>query len=119
MNFMINKSDKNGWKKFMKIGSRLTVIGTLMGMLWMGVTISITFVDSRYAHSANLQQIQQSIQQLDKRLEQKIIQDQVDYKQKRVYEIEDRYQNKKIPDEIKQELFDLKNEIEKLKDKLK
>jgi peptidoglycan hydrolase CwlO-like protein len=93
-------------------------IGILAGLLTSLFSVWF-FLDDRYAHATDVQQIQQSIQQLDKRLEQKIIQDQLDYKQKRVYEIQDRYENKKLSDEIKQELFDLKNEIEKLKDQLK
>ncbi len=97
-----------------KLLINISILFGFISFLWA----FYSYVDNKYAHAADMQSLQQSVQSLNKRLDQKIIQDMIDYKQKRIYEIEDRAKDKLMSNDAKQELRDLQDEIDKLKTKL-
>ena len=73
---------------------------------------SAFFIDARYAQSAEVQLIEQ-------RLDQKIIQDRADNLQQRIWKLEDRFGSEsKMKQEIKDEYRQLKEDVQKLKQKL-
>ena len=74
---------------------------------------SAFFIDARYAQSAEVQLVEQ-------RLDQKIIQDRADNLQQRIWKFEDRFGSEsKMKQEIKDEYRQLKEDLQKLEQKLK
>lgn len=80
----------------------------------MSVILGATFfIDSRYAQSADVQMIEQ-------RLDQKIIQDKADNLQQRIWKLEDRFGSEKnMKSEVKDVYRELKEDLKKLELKLK
>lgn len=80
---------------------------TLSGMIWG----SWRHFDSTYARASE-------VRQLEERLDYKIIQDQVNGLQDRIWKLDDRFQGKKMPTEILEEYRRLKKDKEYLEKKL-
>lgn len=97
------------------------VVGILaiLGSFWAGVK----YVDSRYAlaqevkkdlheikekQEKEVQEIRKRQEQESKRLDYKILSDQYTEIDKRIYQIEQRYENKKMPETVKEEYNALK-----------
>ena len=76
-----------------------TIIGATIGLF----TIIGTFftVDNRYAKQDQVEIIEEKIKVVDKRLDLKIMRDRGDYLQERIWKVEDRYFDKEIPQEQK------------------
>lgn len=93
----------------------LLSIGALVGMLWS----VYQYVDDRYAKAADVKSIQETIQKLHERLDQKILSDQIDHKQERIWQLEDRYADeKKRPQSTKEEIRQLQQDIDSMKEEL-
>jgi chromosome segregation ATPase len=82
---------------------------TIAGLLFGGYF----FIDSRYA-------LAQTVAQVEKRLDQKIVSDQLDQTQSRIWKLEDRYPKQdKMPESVKEEYRNLQDQKQKLQDKVK
>jgi len=87
----------------------------------LGVVIKgFSAVDNRYAKQQKIIQMQEIIEEIDERLDSKILTDQITAKQERIWLLEDRYlktKDKILQDEIRKlnlEIEELKKELEKL-----
>jgi hypothetical protein len=85
----------------------------------LGIILSISSIvgglfalDYRYAKATNLQQVSQ-------RLDIKILQDQYFAVRQRIWKLEDRYKGQRTPPEIRQEIFNLKQDLIRLEKELK
>ena len=93
-----------------KLISSCLALGAFVGMLF-GLYF---FIDTRYALSETVKQIEQ-------RLDYKIVSDQYADNQKRIWQLQDRFTGKQIPKEITDELRELwskQNELRIKMDKL-
>jgi hypothetical protein len=90
-----------------KIGVILGIIAILTFMYGMS-----KWVDSRYALAAEMKQIQQ-------RLDYKIASDQQQSVQQRIWTIEDRYKNQKMPETVNESYRDLLEQKRLIENKLK
>lgn len=87
---------------------KLVVIGTLIGMIFA----VFFFIDSRYA-------LLEEVKKIEKRLDYKIVSDQVMSIQERIWRIEDRYPDSKSrPETVNEEYRNLNTSLELLKKKL-
>lgn len=104
------------FKKISAIIGLMIAITTIVGMLFK--------VDGRYAKAIDIDQLeqytQQHIQKVEKRLDLKILQDQLADVRKRIWALEDRYDNNinKMPQETKEEYRKLKEEKKELESKI-
>ena len=94
------KIDSTGFKAF--VGFIIT-ISTLVGTAFT--------VDNRYAKDQQVKQVEQKVKQVEKRLDKKILKDRANALQERIWKLEDRYNGKKIPTAVKEELRKLKAEL--------
>jgi ribonuclease HI len=94
--------------------SLLTIIGIVFG--------AYLYLEREFARAADLQQTNKNLEQTNKNLENtnkrfeyKITQDALEAAEQRAYRIETAYDNKKIPDTVKEEYNGLKIKQENLK----
>jgi hypothetical protein len=92
------------------------IITLLGGALGTAFTI-----DSRYAKSEEIAIIKDYVQQVDKRLELKILKDRANALQERMWKIEDRYgmEIAKMPEEVREQYRELKKEYDDIMEKIK
>ena len=73
-------------------------------------------VDNRYAKqtqtTAKIDSVEQTIQKVEQRLDKKILKDRADVLQERIWKYEDRYEDKPMPDSIKEVIRDLQKEFD-------
>jgi hypothetical protein len=81
----------------------LTILGIFFG--------AYCYLDARFAKAEEVRAVEQ-------RLDYKIVSDQVQVKQQRSWQLEDRYQEKTMPEAVKEEYRKLKEEIKRLEIKL-
>jgi len=116
----------------MKLKEKIAIaigIIAILGFSWKAVT----YIDERYANAQevkkdvqkieqkqekDIQRIEQRQEKEAQRLDYKILSDQYESIQKRVYQIEDRYLKVTMPDTVKEEYRDLQNKKEDKKKKL-
>lgn len=91
------------WKKLS------LVLGIILAFMSIGG--SAYQIDKRFAKA-------EQVQQIEWRLDQKIIKDRVEALQERIWRLEDRYYNEKMPEEVKDEVRKLKHEKELLSNEL-
>lgn len=110
------------WIKLNKLIATLIGIGTLLGLFYGGWQVGWNIFSSQFASasefkivSEDMQSVHKGLQKLEERLDQKIIQDELARKQQRLWDLSDRYENKKIPADIKQEMRELQSDIDQLK----
>ncbi len=85
------------------------IIGLLISLSTVGgIVIAL---DSRWAKT-------ETVEQLSMRLDQKIVTDRISQLQERIWSIEDRYEGKTMPDDIKDVLRRLRQEISDLERQL-
>lgn len=88
----------------------------LVALLFASLTTILSsafFIDARYAQSADVQLIEQ-------RLDEKIVQDRADNLQERIWKLEDRFGSEKnMKQEVKEVYRQLKEDLKKLEQKLK
>lgn len=79
----------------------------------LGIAFGAYFhIDNRYALAKELQLVEM-------RLDQKITNDEILAIQKIIYQLEDQYQDKHMPESVKDDIRDLKQYLEQLKSKKK
>lgn len=92
----------------------LTIIGIVFGIH--------RYMENRYALAQEVKQeikkVDQKVEKTDQRLDYKILSDQSNEIQKRIWIIEDRYQKKPMEETVKEELNTLKKNSEELKLKI-
>jgi len=66
------------------------------------------FIDSRYALTS-------AVQQIESRLEQKILEDRYYALQQRIWQLEDRFAGQEMPQEVREEIRRLRSELELIK----
>ena len=90
---------------------------------WLAFVIALTTlvgtaftVDNRYAKqtqtTAKIDSVEQTIQKVEQRLDKKILKDRADVLQERIWKYEDRYEDKPMPDSIKEVIRDLQKEFD-------
>ena len=94
------KLDSTGFK---------TIVGFLIALTTL-VGTAFT-VDNRYAKDQQVKKVEQKVQKVEKRLDVKILKDRANALQERIWKLEDRYNGKKIPTTIKEELRKNKAEL--------
>ena len=96
-----------------------TLIAVVVGFCtMMGTAFTI---DSRYAKVGEMSEVNEYVQQVDKRLELKILRDRADAIQERMWKIEDRYgmDIAKMPDDRRDQYRKLKKEYDDIMEKIK
>ena len=96
-----------------------TLIAVVVGFsTMMGTAFTI---DSRYAKVGDILEINEYVEQVDKRLELKILKDRADAIQERMWKIEDRYGMNiaKMPDDRRDQYRKLKKEYDEIMEKIK
>ena len=96
----------------MKLNKAATIITILIGIPIIVSTI-IAF-ENHWASAEDMKNVQQSIVQINKRLDQKILEDRLSNIQNRIWILEDRYKNTDMPVEIKKIYRSLVTEKDKL-----
>lgn len=91
-----------------KLIEGILAVAAVMGIFWGGYR----FIDNTFAKAAEMEQLEQ-------RLDHKILSDQLYEAQKRVWTLDDRYSGKKMPESVKEEYRALAKKIEELEQKLK
>jgi len=99
-----------------KVSSWIVVsigVSTLLGTVFT--------VDSRYAKAEDISTIKDYIQQVDRRLEIKILKDRANAIQERMWKVEDRYgmDIAKMPETIRDQYRKLKKEYDEINEKIK
>ena len=99
----------------MKLDS--TGFKTLVGFLIaLSTVVGTAFtVDNRYAKDQQVKQVEQKVKQVEKRLDKKILKDRANALQERIWKLEDRYNGKKIPAAVKEELRKNKAELTQIR----
>jgi len=93
-----------------------TLIALFIGVSTMlGTAFTI---DSRYAKEADVQEVKEEIEKIDRRLELKILKDRADYLQERIWKYEDRYEDKEIPREVKEMMRTMQKEFDEIMKKI-
>ncbi len=92
------------WKQAIGV---LGTLATIIGITWG----AYSFLDLKYAHA-------EEVKMIEKRLDIKILEDNITHLQNRIWSIEDRYQNKTMPSEMKAEYRRSLKEKEVLEQKL-
>ena len=95
----------------MKLDS--TGFKTLVGFLIaLSTVVGTAFtVDNRYAKEQQVKKVEQKVQKVEKRLDKKILKDRANALQERIWKLEDRYEKKKMPKTVQEELRKLKIEL--------
>lgn len=96
----------------MKLNKLATVISILVGI--PTIIGAIIVLENHWASAEDMKNIQQSIVQINKRLDQKILEDRLSNIQNRIWALEDRYKNTDMPMEIKNIYRSLVTERDKL-----
>ena len=96
--------NSNGFKTTLGF---LIAISTLLGTAFT--------VDSRYAKEEQVKKVEQKVQKVEKRLDAKILKDRANAVQERIWKLEDRYNGKKIPAAVKEELRKNKAELTQIR----
>lgn len=81
------------------------------------VTKAISAIDNRYAKQQNIAAMQKVIEEIDERLDSKILSDQITSKQERIWALEDRFEKTKEK-ALQVEIRKLTQEIEELQKEL-
>ena len=103
---------------FIKIKESATVIISIASVI--SIVFGVYFYnEARYASAKDLKEANEYTQKIEKRLDQKILNDNLNEIQKRIWMLEDKYDKKQIPDTVKQEYRELKEKKEQLKEELK
>ena len=95
-----------------------TLIAVVVGFCtMMGTAFTI---DSRYAKVGEMSEVNEYVQQVDKRLELKILKDRADAIQERMWKIEDRYgmEVAKMPEDKRDQYRKLKKEYDEIMEKI-
>jgi len=95
-----------------------TLIAVVVGFCtMMGTAFTI---DSRYAKVGEMSEVNEYVQQVDKRLELKILKDRADAIQERMWKIEDRYgmELAKMPEDKRDQYRKLKKEYDEIMEKM-
>lgn len=100
---MVNNMSKY-WKQAIGI---LGTLATIIGITWG----AYSFLDSKYA-------LAEEMKLIEKRLDIKILEDNISHLQNRIWSIEDRYQKRSMPDDMKIEYRRSLKEKEDLEKKL-
>jgi len=95
-------------KKIIGTASAIVILGSLIGG-WI-------CLDERFAHAKD---VERAIQALENRLENKIIQDRLDFLDQRIWKIEDRYPKGEMPIMVLDQYRGLKKERKKLEQQMK
>ena len=90
-----------------KAGTLIAIIVGICTMMGTAFTI-----DGRYAKQGEVKQVKKEIKEVDKRLDKKILKDRADLIQERIWKLEDRYAEKKMPKAVKEAIRDLKKEYD-------
>ena len=96
-----------------------TLIAVVVGFCtMMGTAFTI---DSRYAKVGEMSEVNEYVQQVDKRLELKILKDRADAIQERMWKIEDRYGMNiaEMPNDRRDQYRKLKKEYDEIMEKIK
>ena len=95
---------------------------------WVALLIGMTTLvgamfalDSRYAKTEEISTIKDYVQQIDKRLDIKILKDRANALQERMWKIEDRYgmEVAKMSEEVRDQYRELKKEYDEIMQKIK
>lgn len=89
-----------------KVLESVIVLSAVLGIFWGGYR----FIDNTYAKA-------EEVKQLEQRLDHKILADQLYEVQKRLWTLDDRYQNKKMPESVREEYRALLKKVEELKER--
>lgn len=101
-----------------KITEGITVIISIASVI--SIIFGVYFYnEARYASAKDLKEAKEYSQKIEKRLDQKILNDNVNEIQKRIWLLEDKYEKKQMPDTVKEEYRELKEKKEQLKEELK
>jgi len=95
-----------------------TLIAVVVGFsTMMGTAFTI---DSRYAKVGEMSEVNEYVQQVDERLELKILKDRADAIQERMWKIEDRYgmDVAKMPEDKRDQYRKLKKEYDEIMEKI-
>ena len=95
-----------------------TLIAVVVGFCtMMGTAFTI---DSRYAKVGEMSEVNEYVQQVDKRLELKILKDRADAIQERMWKIEDRYgmDVAEMPEDKRDQYRKLKKEYDEIMEKI-
>jgi len=103
-----------------RISTWLAVVVGIITLLGGALGTAFT-IDSRYAKSEEIAIIKDYVQQVDKRLELKILKDRANALQERMWKIEDRYgmEIAKMPEEVREQYRELKKEYDDIMEKIK
>jgi hypothetical protein len=97
--------------KLNKAKSQIAFIVAITTLLGTAFT-----VDNRYAKqtqtTAKIDSVEQTIQKVEQRLDKKILKDRANVLQERIWKYEDRYEDKPMPDSIKEVIRDLQKEFD-------
>jgi replicative DNA helicase len=97
--------------KLNKAKSQIAFIVAITTLLGTAFT-----VDNRYAKQTQTQEkidsVEQTIQKVEQRLDKKILKDRANVLQERIWKYEDRYEDKPMPDSIKEVIRDLQKEFD-------
>jgi hypothetical protein len=84
------------------------IVGALAFLLGLGGTV--VTIDSRYAHSEDVKAVVQTLQKLNDRIDQQTILE----VQRRIFELENEYRDKPMPQYVSDEIVFLKAHIKRL-----
>tara|TARA_R100001244_G_scaffold119415_1_gene89055 strand:- start:592 stop:921 length:330 start_codon:yes stop_codon:yes gene_type:complete len=103
-----------------RISTWLAVVVGIITLLGGALGTAFT-IDSRYAKSEEIAIIKDYVQQVDKRLELKILKDRANALQERMWKIEDRYgmEIAKMTEEVREQYRELKKEYDDIMEKIK
>jgi hypothetical protein len=95
------------------------LIGLIVGACTM-VGTAFT-IDNRYAKTSDMAEVNEYVQQVDKRLEIKILKDRANALQERMWKIEDRYGDdvSKMPKDKRDQYRKIKKEYDEIMEKIK
>jgi len=100
-----------------------TWVAVVVGIITLlGGALGTAFaIDSRYAKTAQIAEVQEFAELIDKRLELKILKDRADALQSRMWKLEDRYGMDigSMPDDAREQYRELKKEYDEIMAKLK
>jgi hypothetical protein len=108
------------WHKMMVVILATGAVFGLGGKVINGCKEAVSSIDNRWTHNEvfveKTTDLQEEIQLVGQRLQQKIVQDQVDWRQKRMAELLSQYGSfEKMPKHARDEYLRLQQEIEKLR----
>lgn len=103
---------------FYKTMGVLISLGTIVGMVYGGLTV----LDNRYASAQDVKtvstlifEMRESQNRIEKKLDKKIISDEINNREGRIWEIRSKFDGKKMPTFVSSEINQLQSEINQLK----